>query len=45
MIDLDARAERYDAVWNEPNPTGRHERVAALWQLVEDRVDTDSGRG
>jgi hypothetical protein len=31
MIDLDALVERYVAVWNEPNPTRRHERVAALW--------------
>jgi hypothetical protein len=46
MIDLDPLAERYLAVLNEPNPTRRHERVAALWQLLEDQRgrDTDPAR-
>jgi hypothetical protein len=39
MIDLGALAERYVAVWNEPNPTRRQERVAALWHQAAVRYN------
>ena len=36
MTDAESFADRYVAVWNEPDPEERRARIAAMW--IEDGV-------